>query len=169
MNEFIIIANGPDRTGIVSNLSKIITDNSGNIKKSRMTTLAGDFVIIMLLETKLSKSTLESSLTSLNLNVTIKNATPKDTKSQQTLLKMIYLSGTDNEGLVYSLTDSLSKHRINIHNLTTKIVQAPITGINLFSMEAKIEIPKDVSLKLIKKEINFLKDDLGVDIKLKDI
>ena len=74
MNEFIIIANGPDRTGIVSNLSKIITDNSGNIKKSRMTTLAGDFVIIMLLETKLSKSTLESSLTSLNLNVTIKNA-----------------------------------------------------------------------------------------------
>ena len=85
------------------------------------------------------------------------------------LVGLVLLQGTDNEGLVYSITDSLSKHRINIHNLTTKIVQAPITGINLFSMEAKIEIPKDVSIELITKEINLLKDDLGLDIKLKDI
>ena len=75
MNEYIIIANGPDRIGIVSDISKILTDNGGNIKESRMTKLAGDFAIIMLIEIASSKTEIENYLSKLNLIISIKNAT----------------------------------------------------------------------------------------------
>ena len=169
MNEYIIIANGPDRTGIVSELSKIITKNGGNIKESSMAKLAGDFAIIMLIETNISKTNIEESLSTLNLSLSIKNAT-KDTKNiPDGVEKIIHLSGTDNEGLVYSLTDFLSQHNINIQNLITEIVQAPITGINLFSIKATITIPNSISVTILEEKICILEHSLEVDIKLIDI
>jgi len=169
MNEYIIIANGPDRTGIVSELSKIITNNGSNIKKSRMTKLAGDFAIIMLIESIISKNKIEESLSTLNLSISIKNATKVINQSNNKIKKMIHLSGADNEGLVYSLTDFLSQNKINIQNLITEIIQAPITGINLFSMKATITIPKTISIKMFEEKIDILKNNLQVDIKLTDV
>ena len=170
MNEYIIIANGPDRIGIVSDFSKILTDNGGNIKESRMTKLAGDFAIIMLIEIASSKTEIENYLSKLNLIISIKNATKISAKSKNVRRpKKIFLKGADNEGLVFSLTDFLSKHDININNLTTEIVQAPITGINLFSMEAIINIPENISNDFLKEKIDFLKNTLEVDIELFDI
>ena len=47
MNKNIILSIiGPDKPGVVSNISKIIKNNAGNIDKSRMVRL-GDFFTIM--------------------------------------------------------------------------------------------------------------------------
>ena len=48
MNNFIISAIGPDRSGIVSELSSIITSHGGNVEESRMSKMGSDFAIIML-------------------------------------------------------------------------------------------------------------------------
>jgi len=169
MNEYIITANGLDRIGIVSEISKILTNNGGNIKESRMTKLAGDFVIIMLIEIESTKTEIEKFLSELNLIISIKNATRVNQKSKNVITKKIILNGADNEGLVFSLTDFLSKNNINIKNLTTEIVQAPITGINLFSMEALINIPHNISIEFLNEKIEFLKNNLEVDIELVEI
>ena len=169
MNEFIIIAHGPDRKGIVSDLSKIITNNDSNIKKSRMTKLSGDFAIIMLIETTKTIINLEQALSVFNLSITIKKATKTIKKTNEYLKKIIQLNGADNEGLVYSLTNFLSKNNINIQNLTTEIIQAPITGINLFSMKAIIHIPKKIAFEIILEKIDALKNNLNVEIEIIDI
>ena len=51
MNTNIILSViGPDKFGIVSNISEIVKNHSGNIEKSRMTRL-GDYFTIMVLVT----------------------------------------------------------------------------------------------------------------------
>tara|TARA_B100000700_G_C14973176_1_gene822500 strand:- start:385 stop:894 length:510 start_codon:yes stop_codon:yes gene_type:complete len=169
MNEYIIIANGPDRTGIVSDISQILTDNGGNITKSRMTKLAGDFVIIMLVQITAQKSLIEKKLSNLDLIISIKNATQVNIKSKKYIQKKLLLNGTDNEGIVFSVTDFLAKYDINIKNLTTEIQQAPITGINLFYMEATLNIPQNISIKLLQENVTSLKKNLEIDIELMDI
>ena len=48
MNNLIISAIGSDRSGIVSEISGIITSHGGNVEESRMSCLGSDFAIIML-------------------------------------------------------------------------------------------------------------------------
>ena len=48
MNSLIISAVGSDRSGIVSEISGIITSHGGNVEESRMSRLGSDFAIIML-------------------------------------------------------------------------------------------------------------------------
>jgi glycine cleavage system transcriptional repressor len=48
MNNLIISAVGSDRSGIVSEISGIITSHGGNVEESRMSRLGADFSIIML-------------------------------------------------------------------------------------------------------------------------
>ena len=61
------------------------------------------------------------------------------------------------------------KKKINIQNLNTEIVQAPITGTDLFKMEAIVDIPLNISIDLLISDINNLQDKLGVDIELVNI
>ena len=49
MKHLIIKGIGPDRPGIVSNISKFVTSNNGNIEESRMIRLGSEFSIIMLI------------------------------------------------------------------------------------------------------------------------
>ena len=46
MNEFIIFANGQDKIGLVSSLSKKITNSGSNINESRMIKLGDQFEIL---------------------------------------------------------------------------------------------------------------------------
>ena len=49
MKHFIIKGIGPDRPGIVSDISRFVTSNNGNIEESRMIRLGSEFSIIMLI------------------------------------------------------------------------------------------------------------------------
>ena len=49
MKHIIIKGIGPDKPGIVSSISGIVTSNSGNIEESRMIRLGSEFSIIMMI------------------------------------------------------------------------------------------------------------------------
>ena len=49
MKNIIIKGIGPDKPGIVSRISGIITSNNGNIEESRMIRLGSEFSIIMMI------------------------------------------------------------------------------------------------------------------------
>ena len=74
MSQLIVIsAVGKDRKGVVQDITKAILSCGGNIEESRMTTLAAEFAMLMLvsgswhtlsrLETKLEKLTANDNLT----------------------------------------------------------------------------------------------------------
>ena len=163
--KYLISASGLDRVGLVSDLSNIITHNSGNIENSRMVKLDGDFAILMLIEIDLSKEDLLKKLNILDsLNIFIH----KSNQSKQSSNKVceIILEGADNEGIVYNITDYLSKKNINIESIETHVSQAPITGINLFHMKSIIKIPKNFEIDKLKGALSRLGEILGIDLYL---
>ena len=49
MKHIIIKGIGPDKPGIVSRISGMVTSNNGNIEESRMIRLGSEFSIIMMI------------------------------------------------------------------------------------------------------------------------
>ena len=82
-------------------------------------------------------------------------------------IHIIHLNGMDNEGLVYEITNELAKLSINIEELETNITNAPMSGLTLFSLIAKISHPK-LDRKILNEKMNSLAAELDVNIILKD-
>lgn len=169
MNKNIILTVvGPDKSGIVSNISEIVKNCSGNIDKSRMVRL-GDFFTIMVLvsidENYLKQ--LENELNKdSNYKITIHESN-NNLKESDENIHIIHLNGIDNEGLVYEVTNELAKLSINIEELETNITNAPMSGLTLFSLIAKISHPK-LDRKILNEKMNSLAAELDVNIILKD-
>tara|TARA_Y100001978_G_scaffold203461_1_gene229515 strand:+ start:3313 stop:3822 length:510 start_codon:yes stop_codon:yes gene_type:complete len=169
MNEFIIFAHGPDKIGLVSDLSRKITNTGSSINESRMIKLGDHFAIIISISSLLKRTEIKKILSNQKLTFTIKDAVKKLKQPTNFVSKKFILEGADNEGLVYELTTFFSMHKINIQNLNSNIIQAPITGINLFKIDGEIKIPKSINIEYVKEQFIIIEKKLSVDLKLIDV
>ena len=166
MKNIIISAIGSDRSGIVSELSGVITSHGGNVEESRMSRLGSDFAIIMLVTVSTDwEESLEVALKSITeLTITTKpTKLPQVSDGRQF---RIDLSGADNEGIVKVLSKYLAEKSINILEMETHTSQAPVSGTPLFNLNAFVSIPNDVEEKLIQSDLSQIAQDLGVEIQL---
>tara|TARA_Y100001970_G_C14235801_1_gene861700 strand:+ start:1566 stop:2084 length:519 start_codon:yes stop_codon:yes gene_type:complete len=165
----IISALGLDKPGIVSEISKTINNSKANIAESRMIKLGGDFSMMILVSTH--HENLDLLLKNLNKinDITVHTHETKITSFDENELKEanIVLSGTDNEGLVSSLTEKLAEHDINIIEMNTGVMNAPMSGSTIFLLNALISHNKD-TLDILKEELIQLSEELDVDIVLED-
>ena len=74
------------------------------------------------------------------------------------------LKGADTEGLVHIFTDYLSNKNINIKNLETEILNAPITGCPLFLLKSTICIPRNLNIEAVNKDLDNLAEKTNVKI-----
>jgi glycine cleavage system transcriptional repressor len=56
---------------------------------------------------------------------------------------------------------------MNIETLDTRVTKAPITGTPLFSMQAIVQAPPDLTLAQLRQKLAEVGDELGVDIEVK--
>ena len=164
MNSLIISAIGSDRTGIVSELTEIITKHGGNIEESRMIRLGSDFTIIMLVKVD---PKWEESLVVVLRGIKGLFITTKSTKSDTVISNENYqisLNGADNEGIMNVLSKYLTEKSINILDMETYISNAPITGTPLFNLMAITTIPEGTNLTDIQSDLNQISIKLGVEI-----
>ena len=141
MNSLIISAVGSDRSGIVSEISGIITSHGGNVEESRMSRLGADFAIIMLVSVSPDwVESLEVALQSIN-DLTIISKPTEVKQAREGIQCQIDLSGADNEGIVKVLSKYLAGKSINILEMQTHISNAPVSGTPLFNLKAIIAIP----------------------------
>ena len=164
MNNLIISAVGSDRSGIVSEISGIITSHGGNVEESRMSRLGADFAIIMLVSVAPDwVESLELALQSIN-ELTIISKPTKMQKAKKAIQCQIDLSGADNEGIVKVLSKYLAGKSINILEMQTHIANAPISGTPLFNLKAITAIPENLNIKDIQSDLNQIAQKLGVEI-----
>ena len=164
MNSLIISAVGSDRSGIVSEISSIITSHGGNVEESRMSRLGSDFAIIMLISVDPDwVESLEVALQSIN-ELTIISKPTKAKEGVEDVQCQIDLSGADNEGIVKILSKYLAEKSINILEMQTHISNAPITGTPLFNLKAITTIPENMNILDIQSDLNQIAHKLGVNI-----
>tara|TARA_A100001011_G_scaffold103101_2_gene108859 strand:- start:12990 stop:13505 length:516 start_codon:yes stop_codon:yes gene_type:complete len=167
-SKLIISANGPDRKGIVSEISSIININDGNIETSKMIRLETEFALLVLIDINNNKIEILrdklNQIKSLSFNFI---ETESDTNNQFINKYHLYINGADNEGIVHSFSKFLSETDINIDEISTKIKNAPMSATPLFMMDVIIGSKSKIDIKNVSKNLNEIAGKLGVDVSIK--
>ena len=167
--KLIISANGPDRKGIVSEISSIISECHANIETSKMIRLDKEFAMLILIEIQTKAiSKLHDSLNRIkNLSINLIETTSNNNLAAYEKKLHLYINGADNEGIVYKFSNYLSKLNINIEEINTKIKNAPISATPLFMMDLIIVSKDIINQNKLENELNMIANKLGVEVKIK--
>ncbi len=160
---------GPDRIGIVDEVTRMLLEAGGNVETSRMTRLGGEFAILMLV------SLPPDGLSRLDKGIAVLVPQGYKVTASQTSLGhaerypgwlpgQIEIRGADHEGIIHEIAHILSRRGISIEAMDTGTTQAPINGMPLFMMTAAVLIPPGIAGQEWEAELNDAGDRLGVEI-----
>jgi len=160
---------GPDRPGLVEALSEAVADHQGSWLESRMARLAGQFAGILRVGVPEEQvDALTAALQSLEpeglqVGVTRTQSEPPDADVREIRLEII---GSDRPGIVHEISEALADRGINVDELRTEIMSAPMSGELLFLANADLLVPLDLNLELLRKDLEALAHELMVDVDL---
>ena len=164
----VLTAVGPDRPGIVSELSALIHRAGANVEDSRMAVLGGEFALLMLVsgsEPALERTTSDAidNAAKLGLAVTHRSTTrPK--KTAAILPYVLRVTGFDRPGIVQAITSVLARRNVNVSSLDSRIAFAPESGTPLFVLEANLDVPSQTVLSELRRELTAKCDAENLDV-----
>ncbi|MBE9568953.1 MAG: glycine cleavage system protein R [Proteobacteria bacterium] len=171
--KLVISALGPDRPGIIDELSNIIYKHSLNIEDSRMTVLGGEFAILLLISGEQSaidnlmaqtadiEKTLQMSL--------LAKLTSHSGTSESTIPYAVEVAALDNPGIVNNIASFFSSRNINIMDLHTESYAAPHTGSPMFSLHMTVGVPAQTNIAQLRDAFMETCDDLNLDAELTNL
>ncbi len=169
----VLTAVGPDRLGIVDDLSTAASEAGCNIEESKMAVLGGEFAVIMLvsggaaaIDTLCKSIPLIGEKLSLHVECRPTREPSAPDKGRPYLLEAIAL---DTPGIVQSVSAILRSHGINIEELETDTAAAPWTGAPMFRMKAQLLVGPSVSIARLKEDLFRLQEEHDLDIALKPV
>jgi glycine cleavage system regulatory protein len=160
---------GPDRPGLVELVTANVVDHGGNWLESRMCRLGGQFAGIVRVEVPAEKSdALLATLAKLEkdgLHISARKETPP-TKSARGTVAVLELVGQDRPGILHQISHTLARHNVNVEELSSDRVNAPMDGSMLFQARISVLLPADVSIAQLRSELEKIATDLMVDVQL---
>jgi len=168
MSQLILNALGPDRPGIVGQVTGHLHAAGANVLDSRMVNLRGQFAIILLIEAESgSLEKLRQSLPTLaekiGLRLTLTDAAPAATPVKGIPFKLKTYS-LDQPGIIHKISDLLREHGVNIEELSARQESAPFAGDPLFLMEMRITIPATIPIQQVRAKVQAICDTLNCDL-----
>ena len=164
---------GADRPGLVQMVAARVADHGGNWLESRMCRLGGQFAGILRVEVPAEREKeLVNSLRTLDvdgLNVIIHpegQASPNIGERGAGSLVMVDLVGTDRPGILRSVSGVFADHGVNVEELTSERINAPMDGGVLFKARATVFVPTNVRLAAVRTDLEKIAADLMVDVRL---
>jgi glycine cleavage system regulatory protein len=160
---------GTDRPGLVEMVSACVADHGGNWIESRMSRLGGRFAGIARVEVEAEKLPgLRRALHGLEadgLRVVVEagGVLVPPTGVAATL----ELVGNDRPGILRTVTHVLATHGVNVEELSSECVSAPMGGGDLFQARARVLVPADAKLDDVRRDLEKIAADLMVDLKLR--
>jgi glycine cleavage system regulatory protein len=168
MNDLVVTLIGPDRPGLVESLAKRVAAHGGNWVESRMAHLAGQFAGILRVEVPPeSLPALQAALAELEkdgLRVVAQSGADPDTAGSRAM--EFEAVGQDHPGIVRNISEVLRRHGVNIEELTTDQVSAPMAGGLLFRAKARLHVPAGTDADRLRADLEKIADDLMVDLTL---
>jgi glycine cleavage system transcriptional repressor len=125
---------GPDRAGLVAELTEYVTTRGGNIEDSRMAILGAEFGILMLISAQPDElERLERDIAQLEaqtgMRVLLRSTVdPAQHRKAASRPCEVVAESLDREGIVHSIAEALHALQINIVSMQTTAYNAPITG-----------------------------------------
>lgn len=169
MSDLVITLLGPDRPGLVQALAAPIAAHGGNWLESRMAHLAGKFAGVLRIEVPEARvASLTAALAALEgegLRLVVETG-PGAPAVPERLLMAVDLVGTDRPGIVRDLSRALAEGGVNIEELTTDRVFAPMSGELLFRARARVRVPAGADRGALRARLEQVAGDLMVELEL---
>ncbi len=162
-----VSAVGSDRTGIVHELSRVITECGGSISESRMANLGSEFAMLLLVSGNWhSLAKLETELKKLGetagLTVSVKRTEPRGARTDMVPYSIDVVC-LDQTGIVTGLSGFFSSRAIDIAELSTRVYAAAHTGASMFSVQMIVNVPTRIHLAQLREEFMDFCDSLNLD------
>lgn len=165
----IVTLVGPDRHGIVSQLSERAERYGANWAASRLTRLAGEFAGTVHLEVPHGHAdalvTALRELSSSGLQVVVARSSSASVPASLRAVEL-ELVGDDRIGIVSTLTKILAERGVSIENLHTEILRSGVSGKQTFKIGAHLLLPASLSVDALRQELGALAHDMTLDIAL---
>ena len=144
--DIVLTITGPDRVGIVEDVTAVLLELDGNVEASRMARLGGEFAIISLVSLpEIDVVALESAFAPLKeegYRVTSGPAARGAAAEHDGWSAFrIEVEGADHEGIVHDVAAGLARRGITIESAETATSAAAVSGLPLFSMRALVLVP----------------------------
>jgi len=163
MNHIVISCIGPDQTGIVDTLSKIINKHQGNWQVSSLHHLSGFFAGVI--EVSVNENNTQALITALEnidgLNCQMEIAKSSSEKVSTNLV--LELTANDRAGIVQEISSVIHHQGGNLIKLVSSQVSAPHTGQLMFNAKVQVAMNETDVDELISA-LEHIADDLMVDI-----
>jgi len=143
----VLTITGPDRVGIVEDVTGRLLELGGNVEASRMARLGGEFAMLMHVSIPAEKAAaLEASIERLaadgyKITMTMTAPASPGAAAGTTSVYQVTVEGADHEGIVHEIAAQLATHGINIETMDTFVTPAAVSGIPLFTMVATVVAP----------------------------
>lgn len=162
---------GPDKIGIVEDVTKVMLSLDGNVDTSRMARLGGEFAILMLVAVPADKvGDVEPAFAHLaeqGYRISVSETEPVRAQANAGGLPyQVEVHGADHEGIIHEVAAGLSQCGINIESLTTATTRAPMSGTPLFTMTALVMVPANMTDGDWVDALDEIGRRTGVDIKV---
>lgn len=164
----VITALGPDRPGLIFDLSTQITHRGGNIEDTKMSKLGGMFAVMMLVtgsEVVLNELMgLEGQWeTQFGIRCSLVNTHAAPSTNDEDVWRFS-ASGLDRPGIVAQVSDLLAKRGVNVTSFSSRIEYAPLSGTPMFVFEAECSFPANVKVSEVEEALRVACEKEGLEI-----
>ncbi|HEY2419353.1 MAG TPA: ACT domain-containing protein [Steroidobacteraceae bacterium] len=164
---------GTDRTGMVHELTRVITECGGSIAESRMAALGSEFAMLLLVSGNWhALARIESELARLAetdaLSVHLKRTEPKSARVDM-LPYSIDIVSLDQTGILAGLSGFFAGRGIDIVEVSTRGYPAAHTGAPMFAVQMIINIPAKLQVAQLREEFMDFCDSLNLDAILEPV
>ncbi|MEN9840706.1 MAG: hypothetical protein RL376_506 [Verrucomicrobiota bacterium] len=163
---------GRDQPGLVRLVAAAIADHGGNWLESRLCRLGGEFAGIVRLEIEATRADALAlalrGLAGLRVDVTREESAPLPSGDQAKPVQLAALDlvGSDRPGILREVSAVLARHGLNVEDLASERVEAPMGGGKLFQLRAVVSVPSGAILTAVQADLEQLAADLMVELKL---
>ena len=166
----VLTAVGPDRPGLVKDVSSMIHRAGANLEDSRMAILGGEFALLVLISgsedaVRKTRDAASAAESELGLKILVTPMARREPGSNF-LLYRLRVTGVDHPGIVQMVTGILAERHVNVASLESRIAYAPLSGTPMFILEASVQIPSETALAELRRELGRVCDQDNLDFTL---
>lgn len=168
----VLTAVGPDRPGLVSEIAAAIHGAGANLEDSRMAILGGEFALLLLLSgPEAAAAAVEKSAAPLGEKLGLRVISKRTGRGQQKdfLPYRISVTGFDRPGIVLRISEILARRGVNVASLESHLAYAPLSGTPMFVLEAELQVPSEVALAELRRELSAQCDEENLDLSLESV
>lgn len=169
LSTLVMTVIGADRPGLVQLVASCVADHGGNWLESRMCRLGGQFAGILRVEVpgeradELTRALGELDASGLRVIIHNESAETKPARGSVATLELV---GNDRPGILRTVSGVLAQHGLNVEELASERVSAPMGGGTLFQAHALVLVPENVKLSEVRTDLEKIAADLMVDLRL---